>query len=280
MRFSATAVLALPLLASAAESPFEQYKAKFQNFIGSFGAAVAPGSQESSDSAGAASTTAGGGKAAKIVPKVINIESLTLQGWKDTLYAPVKPEATQPEEWWVLVTGGNKTCFGHCGPVEKAFNETVAQFALLPTTKTPHVAVLNCDDEPVLCNSWSASTGNLWVFDILAPPPAPVDVYWRRLNLTTTTAETLLDIYNKDDNRATALRLLDPAGYFHPFHGKLAQYGLAVPFGYALWAINAVPSWAMMLFVSFASRSMMNRRMDPNRAPGAPRRAAPAGDAL
>jgi len=105
MRFSTAAVLALPLLAAAAESPFEQYKAKFQNFLSSFGAS-APATAEKAEPAAAAVPKT----KAKISPK--KIESLTLQGWKDTLYAPVKPDATVPEEWLVLVTGGNKTCFG------------------------------------------------------------------------------------------------------------------------------------------------------------------------
>jgi hypothetical protein len=100
MRFSTSAVLALPLLAAAAESPFEQYKAKFQNFLGSFGAS-APSIIKQEPVAAAK---------AKVGAKKIDV--LTLENWKDTLYGPVKAESTQPEEWWLLVTGGNKTCFG------------------------------------------------------------------------------------------------------------------------------------------------------------------------
>lgn len=112
MRFSTTALLALPLLASAAESPFEQYKAKFQNFLGSFGA-QAP-LADKADAPVAAAPSAATAKAAKgknvVEPK--HIETLTLENWKDTLYAPVQPEATTPEEWLVLISGRNKTCMG------------------------------------------------------------------------------------------------------------------------------------------------------------------------
>lgn len=114
MRFSTTALLALPLLASAAESPFEQYKAKFQNFLGSLGASTGSG-QKAADPAAAAVPNAATAKAAKASKKVVEpkpIATLTLDGWKDTLYGPVKAEASLPEEWLVLVTGRNKTCFG------------------------------------------------------------------------------------------------------------------------------------------------------------------------
>ncbi len=112
MRFSTTALLALPLLASAAESPFEQYKAKFQNFLGSLGASP-PAAGKADAPAAAAVPSAATGKAAKakaVEPKPV--ATLSLNTWKDTFYAPVQPAATTPEEWLVLVTGGNKTCFG------------------------------------------------------------------------------------------------------------------------------------------------------------------------
>ena len=105
MRFSSTAILALPLLAAAAESPFEQYKAKFQNFLSSFGAA-APAADKAEPAAAAPKSKT------KVGPK--KIENLTLENWKDTVYAPVKPGATTPEEWYILVSGGNKTCYGTC----------------------------------------------------------------------------------------------------------------------------------------------------------------------
>lgn len=106
MRFSSTALLALPLLAAAAEGPFEQYKAQFQNFLGSFGAA--PSKPEPEAANPDAPSPADDVKTATFA----EVKDLTLSNWKDTLYSPVKAEATTPEEWWVLVTGGNKTCYG------------------------------------------------------------------------------------------------------------------------------------------------------------------------
>lgn len=116
MRFAAsTLVLALPLLGVAAEGPFDQYKAQFQNILGSVNSFLGnPPSKPEQADAGAAGEAAGAGFAESKVP-TSNLEILTLGNWKDKLLGSVKPGATKPEEWWVLITGRNKTCFGkHC----------------------------------------------------------------------------------------------------------------------------------------------------------------------
>lgn len=102
MRFS-TILSALPAVAFAQDSPVEQYKAQFQNFIGQMGSYVPnPGHH---DPIAAAEAKAGS----------MRLNVLTLENWQQTLYEPVSPGATTPEEWWVLVSGGNKTCFGTFG---------------------------------------------------------------------------------------------------------------------------------------------------------------------
>ncbi|KAH6848282.1 hypothetical protein B0I37DRAFT_446376 [Chaetomium sp. MPI-CAGE-AT-0009] len=285
MRFSTTALLALPVLASAAESPFEQYKAKFQNFISNFGAAVT--SAEKGDATAAAVTASTGKAKTKKVVEPKKIHTLTLENWKDTLFEPVQPDATNPEEWLVLLTGRNKTCFGRCDRVESAFAESALQFAALPASqRSPHLASLNCEDQPVLCNSWSANTGGLWIFEML-PPPAPIEVLTKRVNLTTVTSQDVVDAWTNTErgDSITGWRPVAQDGYFHPFEGKFAKLGAAVPIGYVLWALNAIPSWGMMLIVSFLSRSMMNRGMNgmgggqPAAGAGAAApRAAPPGD--
>lgn len=269
MRFStSSALLALPVLAAAQGEQFEQYKAQFQNYVSQFGSQFGSyiPSPNKHDPVQAAEAKAG----------EMRLNVLTLDNWKDTLYAPVNAEQTTPEEWWVLVTGGNKTCFGHCGKVEAAFNQSAAKLALLPNA--PHVGYLNCDDQPILCNAWAAGAGTLWLFDLL-PPPAPVDIYMKRLNLSTTDSDTFTKLYETKEDKSQ-FKLKD--GYFHPFDGELAKYGVAVPVAYALWAMSILPSWAMMLGVSFLSRTFMSRRMAPAAAAQAPaggRRGAPPGDA-
>lgn len=114
------------------------------------------------------------------------------------------------------------------------------------------MGIVNCDDQPILCNSWSANTANLWVFEML-PEPAAIDIYRKRLNTTTTTSETLTDL--KSANRAEEFHLVESR--FHPFNGQLAELGLSVPIAYGLWAFSLVPSWLFMLVVSMLSRTMM-----------------------
>jgi hypothetical protein len=244
MRFSAVSVLALPLLAAAATkevSPLERIIARTQVYFENILSKIPSPNQAHSDVEVDAA-------AAKAGSKPLHI--LTLDDWKETIQGSVKPASSTPEEWWVLVTGGNKTCFGHCTGVETAFNETAALFATDPTA--PHLAYLNCDNQPVLCNSWSAGPPNLWVMHVSAPP-APVDVRVLHLNSSTTTAKTFTDIHSTKSWKEKDLY----EGYFHPFDGPLAKYGLAVPLGYFFWVLAIVPSWVFMIAVSFISRNIM-----------------------
>ncbi|KAK7425272.1 hypothetical protein QQZ08_008293 [Neonectria magnoliae] len=254
MRFSSSALIAaLPALAAAQDSPADQYKAQFQSFLGKVNSYIPnPGAY---DPVAALEAKTG----------AMKLSTLTLDNWLETLYEPTTEETTTPEEWWVLVTGRNKTCYGRCDKVENAFKETAAKFALLE--QAPHMGLLNCDDQPILCNAWSTGTGNLYVFEMLRPP-AHVDVYKKRLNMTTTTSEDLVNLFesgSKDEFN------LQEDGWFHPIHGKAVENGLAVPFGYVMWAFGLVPSWAFMLIVSFVSRTMMGNRMQgPQGGRGAP----------
>lgn len=99
MRFSVISALwALPSLAAAQD--FQQYQAQFQNFLGQFGSYIPNPNKH--DPVGAAEAKAG----------EMKMNVLTLSNWKETLYSPVTAQSTTPEEWWVFVTGRNKSCFG------------------------------------------------------------------------------------------------------------------------------------------------------------------------
>ena len=110
MRFSAAALSLLVGTAAAAEAPFEQYKAQFQSFLGDLGARLPNPSRY--DAAEAASAKNGAKK----------LDVLTLENWQQTMLAPVKPTLKAPVEWWVLLTGGNKTCFGMWLPHRHLFS--------------------------------------------------------------------------------------------------------------------------------------------------------------
>ena len=112
------------------------------------------------------------------------------------------------------------------------------------------MGMLNCDDQPILCNVWSAGVGSIWNFEML-PEPAPINIYKKRLNLTTVTSDDMVALKGHKEE----FTLLD--SFFHPFNGKAAELGISVPLAYVLWGFNLLPSWAFMLVVSFFSRSMM-----------------------
>jgi len=265
MRFSTISTLALPLLAAATqqESPLDQVKAQAQYYFDKISSYIPSPNK-------AYTTVDAHEAAAKVGGKTLHV--LTLNNWEETIRGSVKPASSSPEEWWVLITGGNKTCFGHCGQVETAFNETALLLSVKPNA--PHFGYINCDSQPVLCNSWAAGPPNLWIIDVAAPP-APVDIRLVNLNTTTTTVKTFTDLHStkKYKNRAPYV------GYFHPFDGQLAQYHVAVPLGYALWVMAIIPSWAFMILVSFISRNIMSKRTlgpQPGQPGGAARAPAPA----
>jgi len=262
MRFSTATLLALPLLAAATQeaSPLDQAKAQAQYWFDKISSYIPNPSKAHSPPAAAAK--AGG--------RTLNI--LTLGTWEHTIRSSVKPASTKPEEWWILVTGGNKTCFGQCGQIEKAFNETALLWSLNPTA--PHLGYLNCEDQPVLCNAWSTGAPSLQIFEVL-PPPAPVDVRSRGLNITTTTVKTFTDLHASKEWKEQK----PYEGIFHPFDGFFAKNGLAVPIGYFFWVFAIIPSWLFMIGVSFLSRSIMSSRAAGTQPTRPAAGAAPAGRA-
>lgn len=45
------------------------------------------------------------------------VTPVTMQNWQSIL-----TPAEDAQDWYIFVTGGNKTCFGRCDVAEKAFN--------------------------------------------------------------------------------------------------------------------------------------------------------------
>jgi hypothetical protein len=96
-----SALLALPLLATAAEGPFEQYRAQFNNLFDTIGSYI-PNPAKAATPVSDAQAKAGS----------LVVKELTLDNWKSTLWSTVSPSQQKPEEWWVFITGRNKTCYG------------------------------------------------------------------------------------------------------------------------------------------------------------------------
>lgn len=198
--------------------------------------------------------TAASGTAAK------NVVRLTKDNWASVLTpSPVATQASGPEPWMVLVSGGNKTCFGQCERTETAWNKSATVFAVTP--RSPNLAYINCDEQPVLCHTWFAGPIAIWYIELPIPSPdqskPATTIHVVPLNGTTVTAEEIVAIYK--DKTFEQRPVLD--SMFHPFDGQLTQLGLNVPAAYILWAFGIVPSWTIMLGMSFLTRTLMSRRI-------------------
>jgi hypothetical protein len=126
---------------------------------------------------------------------------------------------------------------------------SAAILASLPSG--PSLASVHCDAEPVLCNSLSLSPPAIYHI-LLSPSTEPV-ARWIPLNQTSVKPTDIVELHTKK----TYLNTKPYTGPFQPWTGLLAQYGLQIPYGYAMWAIGLMPGWAPMIIVSFLSRSFM-----------------------
>lgn len=188
-----------------------------------------------------------GAGAAKVAGK--NITPLTKDNWQSVL-SP-SGSSNSPEAWMILVSGGNKTCFGQCGMVEKAFNETATVFVADATA--PNLGYLNCDNEPILCATWAAGAPSLWHIQLPDQSTPSTTIRIIRLNTTTTTTGEITAIHTGKTYEKESVY----EGTFHPFDGQLAKLHLNQPVGYALYYFSLIPSWLFMIVISMVSRSFM-----------------------
>ena len=244
-------LLALPALASAQQQfPIvDQITNQVKSFFGQASASIssaAPSIPTSIPNPIAAS-------AAKYAN--LNVDRLTLNNHKSLLQPGAATASPGLEEWMIYVTGGNKTCFGRCELAETAWNESIGLMSA--SSSTPHFAMLDCETEPVLCYAWAVNPPQ--VVHMLLPQPLPdqstpaTSVRSIKLNVTTVTAPEIAAVHLQEMYKNTA----PYEGFWHPFNGPLAQYGLNVPAGYLIWGFSSIPSWMFMIAVSFASRSVM-----------------------
>jgi hypothetical protein len=248
---ASTIVLALPALAAAQQQiPIvDQVKGWFAKATESLGAAVSSASE--SISVSVPNPVASGAAAVS----ALKVENVGLENYNEVLRPNSPTASTGIDNWMMLVTGGNKTCMGTCTKAETAFNESVALLAATPNP--PHLAMLNCETDPVLCHAWVVNPPSIVYMQLpqpLADQSTPAStVYFIGLNRTSVTASRIADLHLQQKY----LQAKPYEGIFHPFDGELAKYGLNIPFGYVMWGFSFIPSWAMMIGVSFLSRSFM-----------------------
>ncbi|KAF2866069.1 hypothetical protein BDV95DRAFT_553174 [Massariosphaeria phaeospora] len=246
MRFTSPILLALPALALAEQQVplVDKIKGLWNKVSDSVSSAV-PAAPSPLHTAAA--------KAAEHIQ-----HELTVENWKEVLTVDPTVSAPTTQDWLVYITGGNSTCFGLCGNTTKAWNTSLP--ALAARSSTPKFAIVDCDAEPILCNSWSIAPPSLYYFQIpkpLADQSAPTpSVRYFPLNRTSTTVETFKTLVVDRE-----FEKKDPyEGFWHPFNGPLQQYGVAYYAGYAIWAFSLMPTWLPMILISFLSRQFMGRR--------------------
>ena len=239
MRLSTALLLALPAIATA-----QQQKPLGENLQSWFEKA------KSYIPSGAKEPVAAG--AAKVAGK--NITPLTTDNWQSVL-SPASSKSNSPEEWMILVSGGNKSCYGQCARVEKAFNETAAVFVADPTA--PNLGYLNCENEPILCATWATGPPSIWHIQFRiaqadqSTPATTIRII--KLNSTTTTTGEITAIHTGKTYEKEPVY----EGAFHPFNGWLTQLHLNQPLGYALYYFSLIPSWLFMIVISMVSRNIM-----------------------
>jgi len=245
MRASA-ALLALPALATAQQMqiPFlDEIKGFFNKASSSISSAVPS----------APSINPVAASAAKFAE--LNVQRLTLSNWDSVLKPGAATASPGIEEWMVMITGGNKTCYGRCQRAEEAWNESVALVSASPTA--PSLAMLNCETDGVLCSAWALSPPTVMHVQLpqpLADQSTPATtVRAINLNASTITAPEIAAIHLQETYKNTA----PYEGLWHPFDGPLAKNGLSIPVGWAIWGFGQIPSWMFMIGVSFISRNVM-----------------------
>jgi hypothetical protein len=121
----------------------------------------------------------------------------------------------------------------------------------------PKLAEIDCENEQILCNSWSASPPYIYVFFLpqpLADQSKPATTtYGIRLNRTSITAKQIDEIHSKQTYKEVPVY----DGYFHPFDGIVPKLGLAVPISYVTTLMAKLPSWAPMIIISLLTRTVM-----------------------
>lgn len=122
---------------------------------------------------------------------------------------------------------------------------------------SPNLGYVNCEDNQVLCATWSAGAPTVWVFEV---PRAQVGeerpatpLYIVNLNTTAVTSEGIFKIHSQKNYQAR------PAyeGIMHPTDGFLARTKLNIAMGYVIYGLGMIPNWLFMIGISFMSRTLM-----------------------
>ncbi|MCJ1278586.1 hypothetical protein MMC21_006403 [Puttea exsequens] len=207
-----------------------------------------------------------GASTAKLASKATT--SLTMANYEafltPNLTSTTKTKPTAPHEYMVFITGGNRTCGGQCAHATKVFNESAILLGADPTA--PDLGYVNCDTQGVLCATWNARPPTVWHFQrSSAGEGQSTPATTIRINYVNWENVTVGDVVALHTGKKFEEGIVYE-GYFHPLDGPLKQLGINKIVGYITFGFSLIPSWAFMLIVSMASRSLISRRTGPNEA--------------
>lgn len=256
MRITAcvTTVL-LPSLALAEQHPFlamlqpyidqaQPYLQQVQPYIDS-AKSYLPSQQPTAAATAAGSTPSRMSSTSSII-------ELTSANYEQYFHPPTTPSSIiGHENWMILVSGGNKTCQGHCGAVDDSWIKAAGTLAASSTP--PKLGYVNCDSQALMCSALFAVPPAIWYLERATAAGMSSPIHIVPLNVSSVTAPELVAIHAQKTYLDRPLY----EGYMHPFDGPVAKAGLTVPVGYLVYVFTLVPSWTIMLAVSFLSRTMM-----------------------
>lgn len=161
--------------------------------------------------------------------------------------------------------------------------ESVPILSALPQpagAPTLHLGQIDCEKEQVLCNLMSVAPPSLLHFNFPQLPyenasPQPASEFrYAGFNRTTVTPKHIIDLAaNAPDSKLYEIPVYE--GWLHPVDSQLARLGIQSWLGYVVWGMSTMPSWLVMIVLSFFSRQIMGRKMAGKPPPDIYGKAAP-----
>lgn len=155
-------------------------------------------------------------------------------------------------------------------------NEQQSVPLLMALPKVPNsqlrLGQINCEVEQVLCTAMAATVPAIhhFIFPQIQPgAPQPLSPM-RELKINITDIQTSQFTSIPRGGESRYLEYPEYTGVLHYIDGAAVKYQLLMPIGWVIWGFGAMPSWALMIGISFFSRQYManraGKRVDAQRA--------------
>ncbi|KKY22172.1 putative pth2 family peptidyl-trna hydrolase [Phaeomoniella chlamydospora] len=176
-------------------------------------------------------------------------------------------------------------------PIDAGASQVAAKRKSVPIlsaiSNSPNFGIIDCERQGLLCTTWGAGVPSLYLFQIPVAAPDQTQqvtpLYIKPLNTTSVNTAEIVKFYAEqeyltktvDEKTGTETEKYRYDGIYHPINGQLKVFGLLHPVGYLIYGFSQIPSFVIMILISFVSRNIMGRRAANPR----PRGPAPAAAA-